>query len=52
MKVMPKTRVSLNYKAYQLGWLKAKKKNFLNSFRLTSTNNSNNQKNLATKFYN
>ena len=45
MKAMPRTRVSLNSKAHQLGWLKTqkkkkkkKKKNFKNFSRLTSTN--------------
>ena len=27
MKAMPRTRVSLNSKAHQLGWLKTQKKN-------------------------
>ena len=29
MKAMPRTRVSLNSKAHQLGWLKSKKKKLL-----------------------
>ena len=38
MKAMPRTRVSLNSKAHQLGWLKTKKKKLKNSSRLISTN--------------
>ena len=57
MKAMPRTRVSHNSKAHQLGWLKTKKKKlFKNSSRLISTNNlqqlKKKKKNLATKFYN
>ena len=51
MKAMPRTRVSLNSKAHQLGWLKTKKK-LKNSSRLISTNKLQQLKNLATKFYN
>ena len=45
---MPRTRVSLNSKAHQLGCLKTKKI-FLNSSRLISTNKLQQLKNLATK---
>ena len=51
MKAMPRTRVSLNSKAHQLGWLKTPKK-FKNSSTLISTNKLQQLKNLATKFYN
>ena len=47
-KTMPRTRVSLNSKAHQLGWLKTK--NLKNSSRLIRTNKLQPLKNLATKF--
>ena len=52
MKAMPRTRVLLDSKAHQLGWLKTPQKNFKNSSRLISTNKLQQLKNLATKFYN
>ena len=52
MKAMPRTRVSLNSKAHQLGWLKTKKKLLKNSSRLISTNKLQQLKKFSNKIYN